>query len=273
MSKNMFLVVETPNQPALTVGDLTVNNSLTLTGTHEGSLLQINSSSMVTELLKGPDNYVLTIDPGTHDPAWSNVVILDQLTTNALNINGTSNGDLLQIGTTNNVERVPIGSSGQVLTVNNAANGVEWLNPSSYSPAYCSGNLTATIPYASTGPGDKTFGNTYQTLYSNLWNASNLSNLTYTGSVTKTFCINASISVSTQQDSTSYFFYSRLNGNEINGGRCYAQVNKQYANMAINCMVSVSPLQNIDFALNLITPSSGADINVFEMDFTITQVN
>jgi hypothetical protein len=273
-AKNIYLVAQNPNNPTETISDLTITDSLTLTGTHPGSLLEINNTSMVVELLAGPANYVLIMDPNTNYPAWSNNINIDEVTTNALNINGTSNGDLLQIGTTHNVERVPIGSAGQVLTVNNAANGVEW-SGITFTRYFCSGYFPNTISF----PGidavyTMTFGGktAYSMINSNGW-STDTNQLTYNGSTTQSFLITSTISVSTAQDSTSYYYITRFNGNELPGSRSYEEVNKQYTQLTSTCIAQLAPGANIDFALILITPSSGADILIIENNWSITQVS
>jgi hypothetical protein len=65
-------------------------------------------------------------------PGWSNDIDVNDITCNGIYINGTQDGDLLQI-VNNKLERIPIGTPNQVLTVGNVNNGV-WQDVMSIIP-------------------------------------------------------------------------------------------------------------------------------------------
>lgn len=127
--KNIFLQIDKSNINASsgTFGTLTVQNQLNIAGFHKGSLLtNANNDDSLDELNVGPPYYILHVDPVDLIPKWTNVSQLDQLTLNTLKINGTIQGDLLQIGNSNQIERIPIGTNGQILTTNGS--NVSWQN-------------------------------------------------------------------------------------------------------------------------------------------------
>lgn len=126
--KNIYNYRINPAQNIQTINELTINNKLTLSGATYGSLLTINQTSNVIDLIPGPSHYVLEIDALTHTPKYTNNINVDEIQTNTCRINGTIKGDMLQIGTNNELLRLPIGNTNNLLRVNNAADGVEWDN-------------------------------------------------------------------------------------------------------------------------------------------------
>jgi hypothetical protein len=257
-----------------------LEDNLTLNGFQNYDMLQVNGTDKKLDRIPiGSEFQIMTIG-NVSNSFWNSLqsIINDgypTLTFNNITVSGNlllpgSNGDIYQLQG-NILTRVPIGSAGQALVVNTSGNGVQWqtLSPSN---SYISGCLNATIPFPSQSPGVLTFGPHYQTNSFNGF-SNNGSQLTYIGATTKVFAITAVISVLTQQDNTQYYFYTRLNGSEVSGARAYAESNKQTTNATSNTMVSINPGSSIDFALALTNPTSGVDLNIFELDFTIQQVN
>jgi hypothetical protein len=118
MSKTIFNKDVISNQASQTIDNLTVNDSLILNGAPANQLLITDTGGKVTVFPNAPANYTLIIDSNTLTPAWTNDVILQNVTTNTITIPGTTTGDLLVTDDTNGtIDRLPIGTSGQVLTV------------------------------------------------------------------------------------------------------------------------------------------------------------
>lgn len=118
MSKTIFNKEVVSNQSNQTIDNLTVNDSLTLNGAPPNQLLITETGGKVAVFPNGPSNYVLIIDSLTMSPAWTNDVILQNVTTNTITIPGTTTGDLLVTDdTSGTIDRLPIGTPGQVLSV------------------------------------------------------------------------------------------------------------------------------------------------------------
>lgn len=119
------------NLNEITANKITVNSDLCLSGLNSGSII-INSNDgndCVNELLIGPARYVLEVDQSTNIPAWTNNIKVDRIESNIIKYAGTQQGDLLQAndnGGSIELDRIPIGTSGQILTVNSLSNGAEW---------------------------------------------------------------------------------------------------------------------------------------------------
>jgi hypothetical protein len=114
--KSIYNYEKTPNQGTTTITELTVTNNLRLTGANDGLLEVVGSN--VGDIPNGPIRYLLEIDQSNNRPAWTNNIKVDEVETNTIKINGTSRGDLLVMDNSNEASRLPVGSSGQILTSN-----------------------------------------------------------------------------------------------------------------------------------------------------------
>lgn len=133
MSKNIFNnrngnVTSNISAPVVNANSI-ITNSLTtptiqIPGSSNGDLLYINSQ-VVNGLLIAPDNNILTSFGGF--PGWRNDINVNNVVCNDLKINSTIAGDLFTVATTGgSLSRLPIGSSGTVLTSNGS--GASWQN-------------------------------------------------------------------------------------------------------------------------------------------------
>ena len=122
--KNIYNYDIVPEQNNLTVNTLTVNQKLTLNGATPNSLLSTDNTGSIIPFLSGPDNYLLSVDPSSNNPAWTNNIIIDRVQTNTFKIFGTSEGDILQVSN-GDIARIPIGTTGQLLAVGDT-NNVQW---------------------------------------------------------------------------------------------------------------------------------------------------
>lgn len=114
--KNIFLYDKINAQNEQSINNLTVNQSLTLTGANQNELLIIGANSNVQTFNNGPARSILEIDAATNRPAWTNNISIDFLTTNDVRINGLQRGDLLVSNdNTGLLDRLPRGPQGNVL--------------------------------------------------------------------------------------------------------------------------------------------------------------
>jgi len=125
--KNIFNYDTIPSQSSMTVNNLTVGNSLTLSGAQPNELLITDTGGLVTEFTNGPANYILEIGPTSLSPKWTNLIQPDHVQVNTIGINGTSAGDIFQVDPSGsgNFARVPIGTTGQLLKVG-SGNTIGW---------------------------------------------------------------------------------------------------------------------------------------------------
>lgn len=128
MPKTIFRTDDTGTKiiDDLEVNILRVNTNLCLTGLNVGSLLTNtdDGDDCINELTVGPANYLLSVDPSILQPRYTNNIDIDFVTTNELKINGTIEGDLLQVDAGGNIGRTALGSSGTILTSNGTV--AEW---------------------------------------------------------------------------------------------------------------------------------------------------
>lgn len=100
------------DQSAVFTGGIETN-ALKIDGLNNGDILISDASSNIDGLNIGPNKNVL-VSNGTQ-PAWTNAIDVNQVTSNSIKINGTSQGDLLTIDNTSNIARLPISISGYFL--------------------------------------------------------------------------------------------------------------------------------------------------------------
>lgn len=124
---------------------------LVLTGASHGDVLFIGVSSQVEGLTIGPNNYVL-VSNGT-EPAWSNTLVLNEVQTTELKIDGIQNGDIIIGQSDTSFARLPIGALGNVLTVNSF--GVpQWQNIDIPDPLILNDlqlDISLKLPYLANG--------------------------------------------------------------------------------------------------------------------------
>lgn len=125
--KNIYLTSIINSQDKLTVNDLTVNQSLTLTGANPNNFLITDNDSKIQTFPNGNDRYLIEIDSATHIPSWTNNISIDEITTNTIKINSTTKGDILVIGDhLNNVDQLARGLNNQCLISDNGTLGLRW---------------------------------------------------------------------------------------------------------------------------------------------------
>jgi hypothetical protein len=90
------------------------SNSFIIPNGSEGDLLFLASDKEINGLAIGPNKYVLASD-GTI-PEWSNSLDINTMRAIQYNVPGTVHGDLFTVDNSKNLERVPIGNSGDILT-------------------------------------------------------------------------------------------------------------------------------------------------------------
>jgi hypothetical protein len=116
MSKNIFLFNKIGAQNQMEVNDLTVNQDLKLNGADTDCLLKTDSNSNVVTFKNGPARYLIEVDGTTLKPEWTNNIKVDDITTNTMTINNTTQGDILVIGDgIGSVERLVRGPNNYIL--------------------------------------------------------------------------------------------------------------------------------------------------------------
>lgn len=124
MSKNIF---RSPNESAngnnLTLGNINVNG-ICFAGASgvDGDILLLDENGCVEGLSVGANNDILTVR--NNFPTYSNEIIQNRVTTNTLVIPNTVAGDLIVFDSNETAARLPIGTSGQLLTTD--GNTVFW---------------------------------------------------------------------------------------------------------------------------------------------------
>lgn len=116
MSKNIFLFNKIGAQNQMEVNDLQVNQQLKLTGADPDCLLKTDSNSNVVTFTNGPARYLIEVDGTSLKPEWTNSIKVDEIETNTIKINNTTQADILVIGDNlGNVERLVRGPNNYIL--------------------------------------------------------------------------------------------------------------------------------------------------------------
>ena len=135
-----------------------VSNTLKINSTQRGDLLVVDASGDLARLPSGLSGQVLTATGLNNDLNWQNINIVDPLilndiqtnnslvalnsfTTDSLKINGTVQGDLLTFNGSSTAQRVPIGTSGQILTTDG---NVPFFQDLTFANPFVLPNITAT---------------------------------------------------------------------------------------------------------------------------------
>ena len=92
------------------------SNNIVIPASTPGDVLFIGNQKQITGLQIGPNKYLL--ESNGSQPAWTNALDINSIKSTQYTIPGTTHGDLFTVNNLNNLERVPIGASGDILTSN-----------------------------------------------------------------------------------------------------------------------------------------------------------
>lgn len=128
MAKNVFSDSSYGLNGAITPSSITTNEITTggiiIPGSEKGDILFIGDTSGTVDGLNVGTTGDVMISNGTI-PEWTNAISINTLTCNDILINSTVQGDLLQAyGSPPYLDRVPIGTQNQILTVGSTSNAI-----------------------------------------------------------------------------------------------------------------------------------------------------
>jgi hypothetical protein len=90
------------------------SNSITIPAGNEGDVLFLAADKEINGLAIGPNKYVMASN-GTL-PDWTNALDLNSVKAVQYNVPGAFHGDLFTVDGSQNLERLPIGAAGNILT-------------------------------------------------------------------------------------------------------------------------------------------------------------
>lgn len=90
------------------------SNDIIIPASNPGDVLFIGPEKQIDGLAIGPNHYIL--ESNGSQPAWTNALDINSIKAVQYTIPGTVHGDLLTVNASNNLERVPIGAAGNILT-------------------------------------------------------------------------------------------------------------------------------------------------------------
>jgi len=143
MSKNIYSDSGIASSSSINTQSITTSE-LTISGASQGQILIVgDNNGDIDGLNLGTTNDVLVSNPNSNNlPGWSNSLNINTLTCNHLQINGVQTGDLIVGQTSNYFQRLPIGSSGTLLTSNGT--NVLW-NPITFPDPLSLNDLNVTL--------------------------------------------------------------------------------------------------------------------------------
>jgi len=143
MSKNIYSDSGIASSSSINTQSITTSE-LTISGASQGQILIVgDNNGDIDGLNLGLTNDVLVSNPNSNNlPGWSNSLNINTLTCNHLQINGVQTGDLIVGQTSNYFQRLPIGSSGTLLTSNGT--NVLW-NPITFPDPLSLNDLNVTL--------------------------------------------------------------------------------------------------------------------------------
>jgi len=121
MSKNIYSESGYTSNQNIQANEITTNEittgGITIPGSNKGDILIIGDSNSVEGLQLGTTNDILVSNPSSNGlPGYTNAININTVTCNDIKINNVETGDLLLGVTSNYLERLPIGVSGNILT-------------------------------------------------------------------------------------------------------------------------------------------------------------
>ncbi len=253
--KSIYNYEVIPSQSSSTVADLTVTNSLTLSGAAPDHLLITDTGGLVTEFGNGPANYIMEVGLISGAPRWTNNLQVDHVQTNTIGINGTFAGDIFQVDPlgSGNFARVPIGTLGQILKVG-SGNTIGWGPLIVPDPLTINDLIVVTSLKLGAGMGQgKLFVDGSNNVYADadqVYNDGSV--IAYTTSETILFTNSSFSTIAGRRYSASINFE---NGN--NYGTNFSTIKMYYNGSLVKQCVSIGPGDLLHFEYNFTEGSSG----------------
>lgn len=102
------------SMPSDAVFNSMTSDNIIIPASTPGDVLFIGPQKQIDGLAIGPNKYVL--ESNGSQPAWTNALDINSIKATQYTIPGTFHGDLFTVNAFNNLERVPIGGAGNILT-------------------------------------------------------------------------------------------------------------------------------------------------------------